>query len=142
MCNLALSDALTVAGWTVELHKTLFAGETPDHEWITPVATHSPAIITSDKKMKLFATEGGLARAAIESGMAKVFFVRGAGLTPEEQAHAIILARHRICRLFKKHAGTYLLARIHTKGSRIGEVQLLDCGGASATECKYGTGIA
>ena len=140
MSTESLAQILKASAWTVELHKLLFVnrGEIPDHEWIPVVAARGCVIITSDKSMKGWREENGKVRSAIERSKAKIFFVRGAGLTIHDQAHAIGLARRHLCRLVRKHAGTFVIARIHTKGSRVGEVQMLHCGGRTRTEKKYG----
>lgn len=138
MCSRDLSAPLEGDGWTVVLHKTLFAGETADHEWIPQVAERGHIIITSDKKMRTWGAEDGLVRPTIERVKAKVFFLRGVGLTPQQQAEAVIAARKSICRHAKRCAETFIVARIHSAGSRLGEVQVLHIGGATKTERKYG----
>jgi len=144
MSTVLLANVLIAAEWEVELHKVMFPGEgeKPDHEWIPIVAGRGMAIITSDKKMAGWRADGGRARRAIEQSHAKVFFVRSAGLSPEDQAHAIGLAKRHLCRCVKKHAGTYMMARIHTKGNRIGEVLVLNSGGDTKTQKRYGSDVA
>ena len=141
MSTTDLSTVLIAAGWAVELHNVLFKGEgeKPDHEWIPVVTARRCTIITSDKRAKSWKTEGGLARKAIEDGKAKVFFLKSAGLLPKEQAKAVLAAERSIRRCVKKHAGTYVLARIHSGGSRLGEVEVQQCGGTTKTERRYGS---
>lgn len=138
MCSSDLSAPLQNAQWSVVLHKGTFEGERADHEWIPIVTEGGHAIITSDKKMMTWRAEDGKVRQAIERCGAKVFFLRGVGLTPAEQALAINEARKSLCRHVKRCAGTFLIARIHSVGSRLGEVQVLHEGGQTKTERKYG----
>lgn len=140
MCTADLVSTLESDGWTVVLHKVLShgEGEKPDHEWIPVVTKLGYAIITSDRKMKSWNTEDGLARDAIERSGAKVFFLRGVGLTPNEQGAAINTGRKHLCRHVRQCEGTYLISRIHSVGSRMGEIQVLQRGGNNKTEAKYG----
>lgn len=135
-----LAAVLRAAGWTVELHKENFPErpDIPDHEWIPIIAARGYSIISSDKSMKGWRAEGGLVRPAIERSHAKVFFLRGEGLQLPDQAHAVGVARVALCRCVKKHAGTYLIARIHSVGTRLGEVMILHPLEGTPTEKKYG----
>ena len=138
MCSKGLRDSLEKASWSVALHKDTFEGERADHEWIPIVTEQGHAVITSDKKMATWRAEDGKVRPAIERCGAKVFFLRGVGLTPEEQAKAVNEARRSLCRHVKRCAGTFLIARIHSIGSRLGEIQVLQEGGGTKAEKKYG----
>jgi hypothetical protein len=40
--------------------------------------------------------------------------------------------------LANKYAGTFAIARIHSQGSSLGEILMLECGDGSRTEQKYG----
>lgn len=82
-------------------------------------------IVTSDKKMQAWRTEGGEARKAIEGNKAKVFFVRSQGRTLPEQAHAIGLAGRDMARICRRYHGQYAMTRVHTAGSRVGECEVL-----------------
>jgi hypothetical protein len=138
-----LARILRAAEWDVWLHSEHFKDRPniPDHEWI-PIATQlGCAIITSDKRMMWWTTENGLVRPVIESCGAKVFFVRGSGLTLEDQAHAIGLARREICRHCRRYGDKFFIARIHTRGSRIGEVQPLAAWKRAKQE-KFDSGVA
>jgi hypothetical protein len=140
MCTTDLSGALVAAGWSVMLHSNLFPGqgEKPDHDWIPVVTELGYAILTSDKKMKSWKTEQMQARQAIEDHSAKVFFLRGTGLKPEDQANAVIAAARSMGQQCKKYRGTFLIARIHTNGSSLGRVDVQYYGKGSKTEQKYG----
>lgn len=131
---------LIAAQWQVALHKDRYKNrpDIADHEWAPVVAGEGFAIISSDKKMSSWLAEKGKVRPALNKAKAKVFFVRGQGLELDDQAVAIAAAKTQICRLCKQHAGTYLFARIHTVGSRLGEVQVLATGAVTKLEKKYG----
>jgi hypothetical protein len=137
MSTTDLSDPLQNDGWIVALHNVWFKneGEKPDHEWIPIVAAKGYIIITSDRKMATWRAENGRVRQVIEDCRAKVFFLRGVA---SEQIKAITSARVRIARHVKQCAGTYLFARIHGPGSRLGEVQILSTGGATKEDRKFG----
>ena len=145
MSSHGLADPLKQDHWTVELHKEMFpgaaGGETPDHEWIPIVSARGLVIITSDKNQQTWRAEGGRVRAAVVASNAKILFLRGVGLTSKEQAQAIVAGRRMMCRLLKKCAGTFLFARIHSRGTRLGEVQHLIDGGTNKADRKYGTRI-
>ena len=138
MCSTDLRRILRDNQWTVVFHKELFEGETPDHEWIPVATSRGHTIITSDKKMQTWRAEGGKVRPTIERVGAKVFFLRGVGLTPQEQADAVNEAKAGITRHVKQCAGTFLISRIHSIGSRKGEIQILHRGGTTKTDRKYG----
>ena len=140
MSTIDLSGALVDAGWSVTLHSHLFPGEgeKPDHEWIPTVTERGYTILTSDKKMKSWKTEQMQVRQAIEDNAAKVFFLRGVGLKPADQAKAVIEAERAMCRACRRYGGTYLIARIHTNGSSLGKVDVQYYGTGSRTEQKYG----
>jgi hypothetical protein len=135
-----LADILRAAEWRVELHSKHFPtrGNIPDHEWVPIAAAKECAIITSDKKIRGWRTENGLVRPVIMECRAKIFFLRGEDLDLDDQAFAIGKARVAICRHFRQHAGTFMIARIHSKGPRLGEVQILEAGEATKTKKKYG----
>jgi hypothetical protein len=140
MSTTGLSGPLRADNWTVELHKDVFVneGEKPDHEWIPIVTGRGLVVISSDKNMGTWRAEQGRVREAIERCCAKVFFLRGA---PDEQVKAIRAARNAIARHVKRCAGTFLIARIHGPGSRLGEVQILNQGGSNKAERKFGVKV-
>jgi hypothetical protein len=138
MSTTDLSEPLRADGWTVQLHKDRFPGETKDHEWIPKVTAEGFAIITSDRNMQSWNAEGGKVRAAIETSGAKVFFLRG---VPKEQLAALRKASPSIYRHCKHCAATFFIGRIHGPGSRLGEVQTLRQGGGDKHERKYGVGV-
>lgn len=135
-----LATPLQTDGWAVELHKALFPGEgeKADHDWIPIVTERGHAIITSDKNQKSWNAEDGKVRPAIERCGAKVFFLRGTGLTPAQQADAVKAAKAAIRRHVKRCFATFIIARIHPVGSRLGEIQVLHQAEGTDTYRKYG----
>lgn len=142
MSTTDLSVGLITEGLQVLLHSHLFPGEgeKPDHEWIPIVTQRGYAILTSDKKMKSWKTEQMQARQAIEDNAAKVFFLRGVGLKPADQAMAVIKAERSMSRACQKYRGTYLIARIHSaNGPNVGQLHIQYYGEGTRTEQRYGT---
>lgn len=78
--------------------------------------------------MRLWTTEGGKVREAIEACNAKVFFLSSTSKADkrslQDQAMGVLRAQKEICRWYRRHAETHFFGRIHL-GSRLGEVQKL-----------------
>lgn len=134
-----LSEILTAAEWSVTLHRDHYPnrGNIADHEWVPEAATMGCAIISCDKHMRGWLTEDGLVRPKIESSHAKIFFIKS-GLSIPDTAYVIGMAQRHICRVFRNNASTFVFARLHARGNRLGEVQVLSCGQGSKTQKKYG----
>jgi hypothetical protein len=130
-----LADILRAALWRVVLHSDYFPGQSglKDHMWIPMVtsAIDDCAIISSDKSMRLWTSEDGKVREAIEASNAKVFFLSSTSKadkrTLQDQAMGVLKAQKDICRWYRRHGETHFVGRIHL-GGRLGEVQKLFSG--------------
>jgi hypothetical protein len=111
-----LAAALSVAKeWRIELHSKHFPSDEKDHNWIPVAAARGWLILSCDKRIKQWRSEGGVNRkAAVESG-AKIFFLGRGGRPLADYAYDIGTARHQILRLAKNNKGP-LFAKIHRFG--------------------------
>jgi hypothetical protein len=119
-------DILAAAGITVERHRTHFADDTADAEWIAAVATRGWIAITHDKAISRRPNER---QAVIDAGLRLLIMV-GAAPYPELAAN-FVATRARINAFVKRHPPPFIArvyrptpAEIARKRAPVGRVEL------------------
>jgi len=101
--------------WRIELHGDHFDSDEKDHVWISVVAQRGWLILSCDKRIKKWQTEGGLARRAAVESRAKIFFCGRGGRPLADYGYDVGHARHQMLRLVKQNRGP-LFARVMRGG--------------------------